>query len=59
MDMKEAFEICRYMEDVYRTQIRPSVKELVGIIVIVINLINLINLINRYILHVITRSQRN
>ena len=46
MDMKEAFEICRYMEDVYRTQIRPSVKELVGIIVIIITLINLINLIN-------------
>ncbi|KAK8802827.1 hypothetical protein WA171_006498 [Blastocystis sp. BT1] len=27
-DMKESFEICRYMEDVYRKKIRPSVKDL-------------------------------
>ena len=29
--MKESFEICRYMEDVYRKKIRPSVKDLVVI----------------------------
>ena len=29
--MKESFEICRYMEDVYRKKIRPSVKDLVFI----------------------------
>lgn len=29
--MKESFEICRYMEDVYRKKIRPSVKDLVGL----------------------------
>lgn len=30
--MKESFEICRYMEDVYRKKIRPSVKDLVNMI---------------------------
>lgn len=26
MNMKEAFEICRYLEDVYRQEVRPSIK---------------------------------
>lgn len=31
-NLKEAFEICRYLEDCYRQQIRPNITSLVSLI---------------------------
>ena len=32
-NLKEAFEICRYLEDCYRQQVRPGITSLVPVVI--------------------------